>query len=201
MAKPKKSAKGHNSLSLSGDEREALFLLHLSKCREEDKRLADAMETIKEIKAGRTKVRNLAKQEGFPLKHIDSILYREGLSRSDLELEAELHRWMDQMAGLPVGGQGDLFAGVPETAKDAMGAEGDGYAAGLRGADPFPPPSIPTNFHTDWMKGWHAAQEKLAWALAKGAEVTKAREERKLSADLEPQDQPVFDDAEMGDEA
>lgn len=176
MAKSKTGATGVGDNSgLTPDEQAALFLTHLGACREQEAILADAMAGVKALRKRRNEVRNLARAEGFPLKKIDDILKKESFSQKDLEAEAELFRWMDQIAGLPVGGQADLFASTPVEIKDGMDWEADGYRAGMRATEPKPPSECPERFHQDWMKGYHNGQERNAWALAERGKIVDRR--------------------------
>lgn len=158
------------------EQREALFLSHLAACRIGNKNLADIMEQVKVIRSARTKARNLAREEGFPLAKIDDILKKEGMSQKDLQAEADLFRWMDQMAGLPVGGQADMFKATPAEVKDGVDYEAEGYRAGIRAAEPNPRlHMVPPRFDQEWLKGYHAGQERNAWAMSEKGKIIDRR--------------------------
>lgn len=202
MAKPKPGATGiGNNSGLTPDEQAALFLTHLGACREQEAIMADAMAGLKALRKVRNEVRNLARAEGFPLKKIDDILKKEAFSQKDLEAEAELFRWMDQMAGLPTGGQADLFSSTPVEIKDALDWEADGYRAGMRATEPKPPSECDARFHQDWMKGYHAGQERNAWALSERGKIVDRRTDIAPGAvELEPVEDDR-DDGEVIDDA
>lgn len=154
------------------DQREALFLSHLGSCRTHNHTLAEAMEAVKLIRSARSKARTLAREEGFPLAKIDDILKKEGMSQKDLQAEADLFRWMDQMAGMPIGGQADLFKTTPAEIKDALDWEAEGYRAGMRGTPPRPQDyEVPPRFTQDWLKGQQAGVERNAWAMSERGKV------------------------------
>src|ERR1700744_1503101 len=96
-ATPKPAPEGHNSSKMSEAEKEALFVGHLNACRAQNKIMADAMEGLKAIRSSRRKVRETAREDGFPLAKIDDILKKEGQSQKDLQAEAELFHWMDSV--------------------------------------------------------------------------------------------------------
>ncbi len=201
MARTKKTAEvGHNGPTQEEQaEREALFLSHLDACRKADAALATAMEPVKVVRKQRNVVRNLASKEGFPLKIIDEIIEKEAFTQKDLEGEAELSRWMHQMAGLPTGGQAELFATTPAEIKDGLDWEADGYRAGMRGVEPKPPEGCPPRFHQEWMKGYHAGQERNAWALSEKGKIVDRRTDINTSqaVQLDPEPEDEFDaDAE-----
>lgn len=196
MGRSKKVEAGDNSGSLTPEEREALFLSHLDGCRQQDAALEKAMDAVRAVRKVRNKVRNAASKEGFPLKKIDDILKKEGMSQKDLQAEAELFRWMDQMAGLPVGGQAELFATTPVEIRDGLDWEAEGYRAGMRAIDPVPPAECAPRHHQDWMKGYHAGQERNAWALSEKGKIVDRRTDighPPVQLEPEPDDEPEFD--------
>lgn len=166
---------GNNSGTLTEEEREALWLAHLDKIRGRQGDVDRAMNTVKEIRKTLNKVRNEAKADGFPLHVVDRILKDEGRSRGDLRLEAEQERWMRERAGLPVGGQGELFTATPAAVMDELDAEAEGYRAGIRGDGPEVPKKIDPSLHQAWLKGRQAGQERNAWALSESGKIVDRR--------------------------
>jgi hypothetical protein len=153
----------------NGTQREAAFHVHMQALTARRAETDRAKETLKAIRKLETQVRNAAKADGFSLKLIDEIMDDEGKTRADLAAEAEDRYWMRQARGLPVGGQMDMFATTPTLVRDATAWEAEGYRAGIRGMEGKPPEGVSSPHLQDWMTGWGAGQEKLAWSLsAKG---------------------------------
>lgn len=62
-------------------------------------------------------------------------------------------------------------------------AEGQGYTAGLRGDDSTMPDNFPPHHAPAFLRGYHAGQEKLAWAMSEaGTNPEKADSGLKLVA-------------------
>lgn len=98
---------------------------------------------------------------------------------------AKLHR----LAGLKPGDQIDLIAHVlPDTVDEALAAEADGYRAGRRADDPFPPENISPVMQPDWLRGYHAGQEFNGLQLAKAAEVLARPKPGEMVAGDDPDD-------------
>lgn len=183
-------ATGHNMPPV-----EALYLTHLSACRAQDQVLKQANEAVKAVRQNRSKVRNVAKNDGFPLWMMDFVLWCEGKTRSDVEGEMaqllSMMAWSGQPNGVPQQLELDL-SNTPAEIKDAITWEAEGYAAGIRARDPVAPDTCPPRFVADFMKGWHAGQERNAWALSeRGLVVDRNPEVRASPVSLEP----VNDDA------
>ena len=184
------SLEGHN---LGSDEREDLLLFHLNKLRKANAELEDLMEPVRTQKKHISQLRKNATDDGYPVKQIDSILKREGQATHELQEEADINFWMDQIAGLPVGGQADLFANTPAEIRDELTYEGEGYAAGLRGDDiQVRLLEVSPRFHQNLMKGYNAGQERLIRALG--------RAETRALQISEDDEEPDFDDHEFGEE-
>ena len=160
---------GHNS-----GPNEAVFISHLSKLRAQMNKAAAKKAEYDAEKSVLTDLFRVAKADGYSRKELTAILADSAASRRDLMAEEERRAKLRSWAGLPSGTQADLFASTPTLAIDELAAEGMGYSAGLRGDDPKAPDTIGGN-HTDaFMRGWHAGQEKLAWALSEtGSPTTK----------------------------
>lgn len=199
---------GHNSgatdevMVRAQDELDSKFHRHLQNLRgrrADTERAKSAMTAIRKLE---TQARNAAKADGFPLAMFDRILEDEVKTRADLERQAELERWMRQAAGLPVGGQMDLFA--DPAPRDEKWWNADGYQSGLRGLANELPERVPPEFHQAWLKGWSAGADKYAWAASeKGINPERAHTEPTAPVALEPepeQEQAAPEFAEVGEE-
>jgi len=144
---------------------EAVFLSHLNKLR-----IQQAKAAIKkaEYDAERNVLTDMfrdAKADGFTRKELQAILEDGASSRRDLTAEEQRRAQLREWAGLPAGTQTDLFA-TPSLAQDEVFAEGQGYTAGLRGDDSTMPDNFPPHHAPAFLRGYHAGQEKLAWAMS-----------------------------------
>jgi hypothetical protein len=144
---------------------EAVFLSHLNKLR-----IQSAKAAIKkaEYDAERNVLTDMfreAKTDGFTRKELVSILTDGAASRRDLTAEEQRRAQLREWAGLPAGTQTDLFA-TPSLAQDEVFAEGQGYTAGLRGDDSTMPDNFPPHHAPAFLRGYHAGQERLAWAMS-----------------------------------
>lgn len=161
---------------------EAVFLSHLNKLR-----IQTAKAAIKkaEYDAERNVLTDMfrdAKTDGFTRKELRSILDDGASSRRDLTAEEQRRAQLREWAGLPAGTQTDLFA-TPSLAQDEVFAEGQGYTAGLRGDDSTMPDNFPPHHAPAFLRGYHAGQEKLAWAMSEaGHNPEKASSGLKLVA-------------------
>jgi hypothetical protein len=139
---------------------EAVFLSHLNKLR-----IQQAKAAIKkaEYDAERNVLTDMfrdAKTDGFTRKELVSILADGAASRRDLTAEEQRRAQLRTWAGLPAGGQADLFD-LPSPAQDEVFAEDTGRQMGLRGEDPKRPEAIAPMHEAAFMKGWHSGQEHL----------------------------------------
>jgi hypothetical protein len=179
----KKAAPAINN-ELTDEEREALYLKHLNACEEQDEILADATAGMKLIRSARNKTRNAAQNDGFPLAMLDRVLKkRRATSQRQLEVDAELEHWMNTKAGVPVGGQYEMFAKTPAEVKDALDYENEGRRMGLAGKPCEAPFGMHPRFKGDFDKGWMDGQKRL---VESGAVVTKLEERRHKDALGEP---------------
>lgn len=162
---------------------EAVFLSILSKLRIQQSKTAVAKAAYDAEKNTMTDIFRLAKADGFTRKELQAILDDGAASRRDLTAEEERRAQLRTWAGLPAGTQADLFAS-PSAAQDELFAEGQGYTAGLRGDDSAMPDNFPPHHAPAWLRGYHAGQEKLAWAMSEaGTNPEKADSGLKLVAD------------------
>lgn len=168
---------------------EAVFLSHLNKLR-----IQQAKAAIKkaEYDAERNVLTDMfreAKTDGFTRKELQAILDDGASSRRDLTAEEERRAKLRTWASLPAGAQPDLF-NLPSLAQDELYAEGQGYTAGLRGDDSTMPDNFPPHHAPAFLRGYHAGQEKLAWAMSEaGTNPEKVDSGLKLVADNDAAEQ------------
>lgn len=173
-----------NDGALTADDRASLLLHHLKTARTDNAALEKAMEVVRGVRKQRNRARNLAKTDGFSLKHLDEILADETKSTTDLVQDAELRTFMRHTAAMPVTGadQLELFQAVTTKGDkslepDDAGWAGQGYAAGLRGAEGVPPQGVPPERIQAWTGGWGEGQAKLAQGLKRAGVIEKRRQE------------------------
>lgn len=187
---------GHNVTALTEDEEGALTVHHaLAIIR--DRKIAAQKKA--DYDAANAVVNGHFKLVSKDLKYTRKEFDAEVIGMTDAEYRnaearrAKLHR----LAGLKQGDQIDLIAHVlPDTVDEAMSAEADGYRAGRRAEDPFPPENISPILHPDWMRGYHAGQEFNGLQLAKAAEVLARPKPGELAAADDPDEN---DDDEVED--
>lgn len=139
---------------------EAVFLSHLNKLRIQQAKAKIKKAEYDAEKNVLTDMFREAKADGFTRKELLSILEDGAASRRDLTAEEQRRAQLRTWAGLPAGGQADLFD-LPSPAQDEVFAEDTGRAMGLRGEDPVRPEAIAPMHEPVFMKGWHAGQEHL----------------------------------------
>lgn len=199
ISAPARGGKKGQAPGLTDDQKKALFLYHLDNCRKQNAALETAMEAVRAVRKLRNRIRHEAHGDGFPLKKIDEILFKEGLSQKDLEVEAELFHWMDKAAGVPVGGQLELFAKTPVETKDALDWEAEGFRAGLRGHDATLPEAVPPRFHQSWLKGRMKGQEELAWGLSEAGHIVDRRADLGAGGSVQLQPEPEAGEQDASD--
>lgn len=152
--------------SIPNRDEQAVFISHLSRLRAQQVKAEAKKAEYDAEKSILTDLFRTAKADGFSRKELQAILDDSASSRRNLMAEEERRAQLRTWAGLPAGTQADLFANTPSAAIDELAVEGHGYAAGLRGDDAKMPEDYAPMHATAWMRGWHAGQEKLAWALS-----------------------------------
>lgn len=166
MAKTLKSEPEAGSApTIPNRNEEAVFLSHLNKLRTQQAKMLLKKAEYDAEKNVMTDLFREAKVDKFTRKELQAILDDGAASRRDLTAEEERRAQLRSWAGLPAGTQADLF-GTPTLAQDELFAEGSGYTAGLRGDDSAMPDNFPPNHAPAWLRGYHAGQEKLAWAMS-----------------------------------
>ncbi len=161
---------------------EAVFLSHLNKLRIQSAKAAIKKAEYDAERVALTDMFRDAKADGFTRKELVSILTDGAASRRDLTAEEQRRAQLREWAGLPAGTQTDLFA-TPSLAQDEVFAEGQGYTAGLRGDDSTMPDNFPPHHAPAFLRGYHAGQERLAWAMSEaGQNPEKAASGLKLVA-------------------
>lgn len=153
---------------LTAGELDDLFLVHLATARADNDTLEKAMEVIRGIKKTRTRNRNLARTDGFPLVELDSILADELLPRHEVEDREAKRLRMRGVANQPGGSleQGDLFNdSFAQAEKDEAYWRGHGLTVGLRGLEADPVKfEVPQEHHQTWMAERMEGQKRLAAA-------------------------------------
>lgn len=191
------SGHGHNSGDLTDDEKAALLHRHLITIRKAQK-AADIVKATYD--AARTEVNDaFAACKGdlsYNRKQLTELL--EALAQSEVafRLNENARRERFSLAGLPMGGQLDMFA--TDTVGDREAARADGYRAGLRADDMEVPDNIATMFRGDWEDAWRDGQaENLRkFAIANGVdEAHKAGSNEPELEEDDRDDDEVIDDA------
>ncbi len=113
-----------------------------------------------------TAARNAYKADGFLLSNLDEFFDNEKTPNRELEAKEQDRHELFEDTGQVVYVQPDLFAAMPQEARDETYWSDHGYQAGLAGKEAKPPPEMPERFMQTWLKRRMAGQEKLAWALA-----------------------------------
>ena len=165
MAK-KLTSEGGEPKSIPNRNEEAVFLSHLNKLRTQQAKMLLKKAEYDAEKNAMTDLFREAKVEGFTRKELQAILDDGAASRRDLTAEEDRRAKLRAWAGLPAGSQADLFDSTPSAAVDELTIEGHGYTAGLRGDDSKMPEQYAPHHSPAWLRGWHAGQEKLAWAFS-----------------------------------
>jgi hypothetical protein len=169
MAKKLKAAPdGGEPKSIPNRDEEAVFLSHLNKLRVQEAKKALAKAALDAEAQALTDLFRIAKGDGFSRKELQAILDDGKSSRRDLTSEEERRAKLRTWAGLPAGTQPDLF-GLGDAARDAVDAEAQGYAMGLRGEDEVPPEWVLPAHVPDFSQGWRKAQLRLAEKFEKTA--------------------------------
>lgn len=166
MAKKLTSEGKDGDTSIPNRDEQAVFISHLSRLRAQQVKVEAKKAEYDVEKAALTDLFRVAKADGFSRKELQAILDDSASSRRNLMAEEERRAQLRTWAGLPAGTQADLFDNTPSAAIDELAVEGHGYTAGLRGDDSKMPEDYAPMHATAWMRGWHAGQEKLAWALS-----------------------------------
>lgn len=145
---------------------EAQMLSVISKLRALQIPIDEAKATLAEAKAQYDEVVRLAGIAGFKKYELKELLDDLGAKRRDLSEQEERRARFRTYLGLPSGiSETQQDMNIPETARDEIFWEGDGYTCGVRGTDPVPP--VEAGVHGQaWMKGYHNGQKRNAWAAS-----------------------------------
>lgn len=147
---------GHNGLT------EEKYLLH-------KRAIIQANAKLEEARAARNSIRKLAKADGVELRKIDAAITMMEWSpdevREHFSTELKYARWSRLLPGESFDLFNDDDDSIPAFAADELSWEKKGWAAGIKGAEAKTPNDCPGDRTEAWMKGWHAAQAKLASQL------------------------------------
>lgn len=143
-----------------------------------DVKIAAKREEIRALNEDRKVIRAAIETAGMPLALFDEA-YEDGkTSRVDLARKEASRYIVREAYGLPVGTQGELFAGeekTPEAAKPGVYWEAEGYRAGISGLDPEHMPKPPPEHVQDFQRGLNMATARNAEGL-KELKKTEARQ-------------------------
>jgi len=199
--KPKAGDHGHNSGEpLTDDEKAALLHRHLVTIRQDMKAAGVIKATYDAALAKVNQGFAACKGDlGYKRKDLVELLDALGMTEVAFRHNENARRERFNLAGLPMGGQLDMFA--TDTVGDREAARADGFRAGLRADDMEVPENIATMFHGDWQDAWRDGQaENLRkFAIANGVD-----EARKTKADVigdEPPEDDRDPDEVIDDEA
>lgn len=186
---------GHNS-DLSPDQRQALFIHHLTKIEELKAEVASAAGTLRS--AYKT-----AKADGILKKEIDFAIRLRTADEDEILEERRREQQLAQWINHPLGTQADLFGhgdGVDRTPAVDKAAEA-GKLAGMEGKRCEPPHHYQTEQAQAWIESWHIGQAALIRDTIKEGPLDGGLIQRSFDdalADAEPNDDfesPVPDHA------
>lgn len=186
--------------------KEALYRKLMARHRAVDAKLAEIDSGRKAIAKQRTEIRNQLTQAGYLLGNVDNVLKDSGKTREPRPKQQEkvdqLH-WMREMEGLPnavTGEQLDLMSRLPETERDGVNWDNEGFNSGLIDEPCEIPAACPPIFHQRWTDHWHKGQERRKWAEAQDVEKTRALAEAEpASSDEAPCDGCGGDGSKLDD--
>lgn len=168
-------------------EERALLLFHFDKLRQQQNKAAEKKTLYDAEREVLTDMFRVAKADGFTRKELVSLLEDTSALRRDLTAEEERRARLRAYVGLPAGTQLDLFQS-PLEVQDEQHAQGQGYAAGLRGEPGVMPENIEPRFVQAFLRGWGKGQEELSWALSEaGRIVDRRRDTNAKSVELQPE--------------
>lgn len=182
---------GHNGVPLTDDEKSALLHRHLVTIRQKQKAAGVIKATydaaLAEVNQGFAACKG---DLGFKRKDLVELLDALGMTEVAFRHNENARRERFNLAGLPMGGQLDMFAA--DTVGDREAARADGFRAGLRADDMEVPDNIATMFRGDWEDAWRdgQAENMRKFAIANGVD-----EARKAGAAVIG-DEPPEDDRE-----
>lgn len=181
--------------NLGGPDEQALLIHHFDKLRQQGARVEVKKAEFDAEKSILTDLFRIAKADGFSRKEMQALLDDSKASTRDLAMEEDRRHRLRAFLGLPSGTQLHLF-GSPAEVQDEQHAEGQGYAAGLRGDACEAPDRMHARHIPAFTRGWGAGQEKLAWGLAAaGKIVDRAPDANARPVALEPEPEGEMADA------
>lgn len=187
---------GHNKTPLTDEEASALVTYYSLKILADEK---VAAQKKADHDAARSTVnghfKKLSADLGYSRKEFEAeVISKMQMTETEyLNSEARRSR-LHTLAKLKPGEQTDLVDLIADTVDDALAAEANGYRAGRRADDPFPPDTLSTMFHTDWMRGYHAGQEYNGLQLVKAEEILARPKPGTLTAGEDPDEEDEDDD-------
>lgn len=184
---------------LSRADRTKLRLNHIALMRPLIAQIDEVEAVKKALGKQLTKLRNDYKGDGFLLGNLDEMFKSEKMPRRDTQKrEQDRHELMED-TGQVVYVQQDFIDKMPEEARDEQYWKEAGYALGIQGKELKHPSEMPERFFQALAKGWHSAQETMAWAVA-GTVNPERRPSDVGITPIEGAGKPGADDEDDGDE-
>lgn len=196
--KPKPVDIGHNSLTITRDDKKALARFHTNQILSAEPEIERLRGELKGAIAVQKKAFNIAKGDGFPRHMLEREIADLKKPITVVQDEEEIRAILREANELPVGTQMALnFDNTPQEAKDEIFWKAAGYRAGLRGIGAQLPEGIPPRMDQPYLDGYYKGQEENIMLLAKGREVSN----RLRGLGVEPDAETEAEFADDGDEA
>lgn len=131
--------------------------------------LVAAKTEVKKIQEEYKAIRKRWKSRFISLKQLDEAVRKAEWSREEVREFADRQARYDSWLGLPVAGQGDLFANMEADDVQKTEWRNLGYTSGGLGLPAKAPETCPPEYVKDWLAGWHQADEEV-WTDAESVE-------------------------------
>lgn len=176
---PSPPPQGHNGSAGKGkldrNQRAKLRLSHISKMRPLRSEIEKLQSAMRAVRKELNQIRDEYANDGFSLAALDERFKNEGKPRKVVQAYENERYELGEDLGQANYQQPDLFASMPETAREEEYWGDIGYQLGIEGKECKAPSDMPTQFLQAFTKRWHGAQEKLAWAMAPDANPEKGQ--------------------------
>lgn len=192
--------KTHN-MDLTRDEQADLLAYHLQKIRIGAAKVEQAAAALKLARAevnGQFKL--VDKDLGLSRLKVEDLMDKQEMGAAAFALHEQERADLYDLGGLPVGTQGELKLGAPDTADDLARTYDAGVLAAQLQKDRAVPGTVPTNLHSDWLRGWDDGHKQITGMIARAEAAIKEREARpKPGAVVADPDQTDIEDGVDGD--